>query len=85
MVCNLAASWTLNLTTSGTTDLRALYVLSQQIVDTRSYDIGDTMSYDFVDTVGVVVTGENDEFSDTPDPSSHHQLRPDAAERVVRD
>ena len=59
-------------------------VLSQHIVDTRSHDIGDTMSHDFVDTGSVVVAGENDEFSDTPDPSSHHQLRPDAAERAVR-
>ena len=42
------------------------------------------MSHDFVDTGSVVVAGENDEFSDTPDPSSHHQLRPDAAERAVR-
>ena len=84
MVCNLATSWTLNLTTSGTLDLRALYVLSQHIVDTRSHDIGDSMSHDFVDTGSVVVAGENDEFSDTPDPSSHHQLRPDAAERAVR-
>lgn len=44
----------------------------------------NTMSHDFVDTGSVVVAGENDEFSDTPDPSSHHQLRPDAAERAVR-
>src|SRR5699024_7210245 len=84
-VCILGALWTLNLTTSATTDLRALYVLSQHIVDTRSHDIGDTMSHDFVDTGGVVVAGENDEFYDIPDPSNHHQLRPDAAERVVRD
>jgi hypothetical protein len=43
------------------------------------------MSHDFVDTGGVVVAGENDEFSDTSNPSSHHQLRPDSTERVVRD
>ena len=84
VVCNLATSSTLDLTTSATTDLRALYFLSQHIVDTRSHEIGDTMSHNFVDTVGVVVTGENDEFSDAPDPSSRHQLRPDATERSFR-
>jgi hypothetical protein len=43
------------------------------------------MSQHFVNSVGLVVTGENDEFSDTSNPSSHHQLRPDSTERVVRD
>lgn len=54
-MCNLAASWTLNLTTSRTTDLRALYVLYQHIVNTRSHDIGDTLSHDIVNTFAVAI------------------------------
>ena len=54
-MCNLATSWTLNLTSSGAASLRSLYVLSQHFVDTRSHDIGDTVSHDIVDTFAEVI------------------------------